>query len=121
MRCFSCLAIAVAALTSIACGGPTIDAGNVYVSEAALEGVDANASRLVTVAVDVEDHGCTVDGLRFERCTLTRTSTIDVSDRPLKLCELEVDTGASYTWECDARAADAVNVKELPWHCPSGR
>jgi hypothetical protein len=125
MRSLSFLAITIAALTSIACGGPAMDAGNVYVSEA-LEGIDGVADtagpvRLVTVAVDVNDPGCTVDGVRFGRCTITRTATVDYNG-PVNLCELETDS-STYAWECDVSDDDTATVErqqEMPWHCPTG-
>lgn len=127
MRSLSCLALSIAALTSIACGGPAPEGGNAYVSEGALGTVDGvdNASapfRLVTVAVDVKDQGCTVDDVRFGRCTLTRTPTQDVLGQSLDLCELQVENGGTYIWECDvgAEAVAGMDRQEFPWHCPTG-
>ena len=135
MRSLLGLSIAVAALASIACGAPPPDGGNVFVSEggsadAALvmaDGQDVDAAnqpfRLVPVVIDESDPGCTVDGMRFGRCSMTRTNTVDVKGVSLSLCELEVDNGAAYTWECDVghEAGTAVDRYQTNLnHCPEG-
>lgn len=129
MRRLSCLAVVLAAMTSGACGGPAPDAGNAFVSEGALgivEGVagDDGTVRLVAVTIDVDDPGCSVDGLRYDRCTFTQTATADYNG-PLNLCELAVSDGATYVWECeisDTSDSHIDHLEELPVHCPtSGR
>lgn len=124
MRILTCLAVAVAALTSIACG-PAPEGGNVYVTESALEGADldnANANtpvRLVPVVIDADDIGCTIDGVRFGRCTLTPTAGYD---GPQDLCDLQTDGGGAYTSACDTNVDDKAveRLREMPWHCPAG-
>lgn len=125
MRSLSCL-VAVAAL-SIACGGPVPEGGNVYVTESALEGVDTPATagtpvRIVPVQVDADDPGCTVDGSRYDRCTLTITPTAADYQGPQNLCDL--GTGGPTTFIADCDIGDDVmggfeRLKEVPWHCPT--
>ena len=124
MRSLSCLAIAVAAL-SIACGGPAPEGGNVYVTESALEGVDGAATpgtpvRIVPVQVDADDPGCTVDGSRYDRCTLTLTPTGADYQGPQNLCELSAGA-TTFVSDCDIGddvAGGFERLKEVPWHCP---
>ena len=130
MRSLSCLALAVAALTSIACGGPAPSSGNAYVSEAALGGVGGpggeavadQPTRLVAVAVDGTDFGCTVDSVRYSSCTLTRTSVVDVAGLSVDLCGLDVGNRDGFDWQCgiDDDLAEFLEVEAFPWHCPSG-
>ncbi|OGQ10679.1 MAG: hypothetical protein A2138_01990 [Deltaproteobacteria bacterium RBG_16_71_12] len=124
MRRLSCLALVLAAMTALACGAPAPTAGNAYVTEGAL-GVIAGSTaddgvvRLIVVGVDVEDTGCSVDGLRYDRCTFTQTATV-AYDGPLNLCELETDKGPTYAWECEATDSDSRidQFDEAPVHCP---
>ena len=120
MRSLSCLAVAIAALASFACGSPPPDTSNAYVTQG-LEGVDG--LRLVG-EVDAKDPGCTVDGVRFGRCTLTRTTITDVVGESLNVCDLEVQNGGSYSWECDdshEEVASAVErYQQRVGHCPEG-
>lgn len=126
MRRLSCLAVILAAIATGACGGPAPDAGNAYVSEGSLGVVQGVANgdgpiRLVAVTVDIDDPGCSVDGLRYNRCTFTQTAEADY-DGPVNLCELEVSDGPSYVWECaasDASDSHIGHLEELPVHCPS--
>lgn len=112
------VAVAVS-LTSIACGSAP-DA-NSPTSEAALESIDQLTP---VVEVDRTGTGCTVDGVRFGRCTLTRTPTTDVFGHDLNICDLETDTGGSYSWQCDDSQTDAAAAVERyqgRWgHCPNG-
>lgn len=113
------LAIGVA-LTSIACG--SAPEGNAPSSDsAALESLDQLTP---VVEVDTKGSGCTVNGLTFGRCTLTRTATTDVFGHDLHVCDLETDTGGMYTWQCDdahEEAASAVERYQRAWgHCPNG-
>ncbi len=126
MRRLSCLAVLLAAIASGACGGPGPEAGNAYVSQGALGVVDGAADgdgplHLVAVAVDIDDPGCSVDGLRFDRCTFTQTAATDY-DGPVNLCELEVSDGPDYVWECGTTGTSNSHIdhlEELPAHCPS--
>ena len=120
MRSLSCFAVVVAALTSFACGSaPEASTGSTQ--EFALESVDG----LVRVTVDTEAETCSVDSVRYGRCTLTRTATTDiVSGQELTVCALEVDNGSMFTWQCDdsvSEAAAAVDrYRERVGHCPTG-
>lgn len=129
MRRLSCVAVVLAAMSLGACGSPAPEAGNSYVTESALgivEGVvDGDGTvRLVAVTIDVNDPGCSVDGLRYDRCTFTQTATADY-DGPLNLCELAVSDETTYVWECeisDTSDSHIDHLEELPVHCPtSGR
>ncbi len=125
MRSLRSLALALTALTPLACGGAEVTSGNVFVTESALgtfEGATENTGRLVLVSgtIDPSDPGCTVDGVRAEACTFTTSSSIDY-DGPLNLCELDVHGGSTYVWQCDLDAhpnISAAELEELPQHCP---
>lgn len=126
MRSFSLVTVTVLALTSSACGSPVEESGNAYVTEGALESVGviadgASAPSVVPVRIDVGDLGCTVDGLRYNHCTLTPTTNVDY-DGPLNLCELHVSSGETFVSECDLEVSSEEHVgrfEELPAHCPS--
>lgn len=119
MRTLSALAVAVVALTSVACGSAAPEAGNAYETQG-LDGIDG----LTRVAVDEADSGCSVDGVRFGRCTLTRTSATDVRGQSLAICDLEVDGGGTYSWQCDDSSQEFVSAVERYdaryAHCPNG-
>jgi hypothetical protein len=125
MRSLSLLAVVVAALSSFACGSAAPEAGS-PTEEAALQMVEIEAVangdgdfRTVPVTVEPSTGTCTVDGVRFGRCTLTRTATSDIVGQTLSVCELEVDGGATFLWQCD-KNAEMERLEELPWHCPAG-
>lgn len=125
MRRLSCLALVLAAMTALACGAPAPTAGNAYVTEGALGVIagsadEAGVVRLIVVGVEVEDQGCSVDGLRYDRCTFTNTATVDYQG-PLNLCELETDKGPTYVWECEVNGNSDSHIDqfdEAPVHCP---
>lgn len=120
MRSLSCLAVVVAALASFACGSaPDASQGSTY--EFAIEGVDG----LTRVEVDVESGACSVDNVKFGRCTLTRTTQIDiVSGQELQICDLETDDGGMTSFACDDAASEAAaavdRYRERVGHCPTG-
>lgn len=119
MRSLSCLAVVVAALASFACGSAP-EAGAGTTQEFAIEGVDG----LTRVVVDSETGGCSVDNVKFGRCTLTRTSTVDVvSGQELQICDLETDSGMT-SFACDDAASEAAaavgRYRERVGHCPTG-
>lgn len=122
MRSLSCLAVVVAALTSFACGSAP-EASQGATAEFAIESVDGLTR--VEVEVDVEGGSCTVDNVRFGRCTLTRTTQVDiVSGQELQICDLETDNGGLYSWACDDEASEAAaavdRYRERVGHCPTG-
>lgn len=119
MRSLSCLAIVVAALASFACGAPPADtdSGNVFITEG-LEGIDG----LTRVTVDTKDPSCSVNGVKFGRCTFTRTTVTDLTGDELEICDLETDAGGTYSWQCDDSAQEATGAvqryRERYYHCP---
>ena len=120
MRSFSCLAVVVAALASFACGTEP-EAGAGTTQEFAIETVDG----LTRVVIDTETGGCSVDNVKFGRCTLTRTSQIDVvSGQELQICDLETDGTGMTSFACDDAASDVSAVigryRERVAHCPTG-
>jgi hypothetical protein len=120
MRSLSCLAVVVAALASFACGtAPEANEGSTH--EFSLEGVDG----LTRVTVDTETGSCTVDNVRFGRCTLTSRPAVDIiSGHTLQVCDLETDNGSMHTFECDDAASNAAaavdRYRERVAHCPEG-
>ncbi len=121
MRSLSFLAVVVAALASFACGSAPEAGTSGTTQEFAIETVDG----LTRVVVDSETGGCSVDNVKFGRCTLTRTSTVDiVSGQELQICDLETDGVGMTSFECDdaaSEAAAAVNrYRERVGHCPTG-
>ena len=126
MRFLPFLAVLVAALASSACGAPVSDTGNAWVTESALASVGtvadgATTVRLVSVSVDVDDPGCSIDGIRFSGCTFTNSATEDF-DGPLNLCDLQVGSDTNYVWECEVGEGTESRIgriEELPAHCPS--
>jgi hypothetical protein len=120
MRSLSCLAVVVAALASFACGSAP-ESAEASTHEFAIEGING----LTRVTVDTEAGSCTVDNVRFGRCTLTRTSSVDIiSGQALELCDLETDNGSMHSFECDDAASEAAaavdRYRERVAHCPEG-
>jgi hypothetical protein len=121
MRVLSCLAVVLA---TVACGTSPAESGNVYVTEQALETESMAGApdgfRVFPVTIDAHDPGCSVDGMRFTSCTITYAPASDF-ELTTSLCELRVNTGSSYFFDCGPEMMSGPGVEEieeLPMHCP---
>jgi hypothetical protein len=124
MRTLSVLALAVAAF-SIACGTQSTEVaqagpGNSFETKQALinvEGVGNDAFVVAPISIDINDSGCSVDGIRFSACNIAREAS-DIPG-PADLCELKTGMETAYFVECGIQELEEL-APEIPAHCPNG-